>query len=81
MAVDVLQCPSQSPDLNRTEMLWWDLNSELNELKKKCEEEWTKTAPQVCERLIKSYSYSGSTTHYINLVSYTASASLFLFSN
>lgn len=47
----------QSPDLNMTEMQWWDLKSFiiLKELKQCCKQEWGKIAPQKCERPIKSH--------------------------
>lgn len=42
----VLQKPSQSPDLNRTEMLRRDLKRPANELKQRCTEKWDKIPPQ-----------------------------------
>ena len=59
----VLEWPSQSPDLNRIEMLWHELKqaiyarkpSNVAELKEFCKEEWSKIPPQRCERLIGSY--------------------------
>lgn len=53
----------QSPELNLTEMLCWDLKTSvlkkkkptnLDELKELCEEESAKIPLQSCERLIKS---------------------------
>ena len=60
---EVLEWPSQSPDLNPIEMLWRDLKkvvharkpSNVAELKQFCKEEWAKIPPQRCERLIASY--------------------------
>ena len=59
----VLEWPSQSRDLNPMAMLWPDLKqavyarkpSNVAELKQFCKEEWAKTPPQRCERLIASY--------------------------
>ncbi len=56
----VLERLSQSPDLNLIEMLWDDLKqsiyarkpSDVAELKQFCKEEWAKTPPQWCERLV-----------------------------
>ena len=59
----MLEWPSQSPDLNPTEMLWFDLKrslhakkpSNLKELRTFCDEEWEKISPDRCERLITDY--------------------------
>lgn len=61
--INVLQWPSQSPDLNPIENLWGTLKNKvrqrspknLAELKEMCIEEWANISPQVCERLISSY--------------------------
>ncbi|KAK3532558.1 hypothetical protein QTP86_024138 [Hemibagrus guttatus] len=58
-----LEWPSQSPDLNRIEMLWHDLKkvvharkpSNVAELQQFCKDEWAKIPPQRCNRLIASY--------------------------
>ncbi|KAK3554272.1 hypothetical protein QTP70_020132, partial [Hemibagrus guttatus] len=55
-----LEWPSQSPDLNRIEMLWHDLKkvvharkpSNVAELQQFCKDEWAKIPPQHCNRLI-----------------------------
>ena len=54
----VLEWPCQSPDLNPTEMLWYDLKkvvcaqkpSYVAELKQFCKEEWAKIPPQQCQK-------------------------------
>lgn len=61
--INVLEWPSQSPDLNPIEMLWHDLKKavhtrhpkNLAELQQFCEEEWCKIHPDRCARLICSY--------------------------
>uniref|UniRef100_A0A8C4TBF5 Transposase n=1 Tax=Erpetoichthys calabaricus TaxID=27687 RepID=A0A8C4TBF5_ERPCA len=61
--VNVLEWPSQSPDLNPIEMLWKDLKRAVNvrkptnipELKLFCTEEWAKIPPSRCAGLIISY--------------------------
>ncbi|KAG2470802.1 TCB1 transposase, partial [Polypterus senegalus] len=63
-SVNVLECPSQSPDLNPIEYLWRDLKmavhrripSNLMELERCCKEEWTKLAKDRCAKLMASYS-------------------------
>lgn len=57
----VLECTSQSPDLNLIGVL--SLNRpfmlknppNVAELKQFCKEDWAKISPQRCERLIASY--------------------------
>ncbi|KAG2465812.1 TCB2 transposase, partial [Polypterus senegalus] len=61
--VNVLEWPSQSPDLNPIEMLWKDLKQAVNvrkptnipELKLFCMEEWAQIPPSRCAGMIKSY--------------------------
>ncbi|KAG2465365.1 TCB1 transposase, partial [Polypterus senegalus] len=60
---NVLEWPSQSPDLNPIEMLWKDLKravhvrkpTNIPELKLFCTEEWDKIPPRRCAGTIKSY--------------------------
>ncbi|KAG2458274.1 TCB1 transposase, partial [Polypterus senegalus] len=63
-SVNVLEWPSQSPDLNPIEHLWRDLKmavhrrfpSNLMELERCCQEEWAKLAKDRCAKLVASYS-------------------------
>ncbi|KAG2469093.1 TC1A transposase, partial [Polypterus senegalus] len=63
-SVNVLEWPSQSPDLNPIEHLWRELKmavlrrlpSNLIELERCCKEEWTKLAKDRCAKLVASYS-------------------------
>ncbi|KAG2461570.1 TCB1 transposase, partial [Polypterus senegalus] len=63
-SVNVLEWPSQSPDLNPIEHLWRDLKmtvhrrfpSNLIELERCCKEEWAKLAKDRCAKLVASYS-------------------------
>uniref|UniRef100_A0A8C4TJQ3 Tc1-like transposase DDE domain-containing protein n=1 Tax=Erpetoichthys calabaricus TaxID=27687 RepID=A0A8C4TJQ3_ERPCA len=63
-SVNVLEWPSQSPDLNLIEHLWRDLKmavhrrfpSNLMELERCCKEEWAKLAKDRCAKLVASYS-------------------------
>ncbi|KAG2466461.1 TCB1 transposase, partial [Polypterus senegalus] len=63
-SVNVLEWPSQSPDLNPIEHLWRDLKmavhrrfpSNLMELERCCKEEWVKLAKDRCAKLVASYS-------------------------
>uniref|UniRef100_A0A8C4RJ08 Transposase n=1 Tax=Erpetoichthys calabaricus TaxID=27687 RepID=A0A8C4RJ08_ERPCA len=63
-SVNVLEWPSQSPDLNPIEHLWRDLKmavhrrfpSNLMELERCCKEEWAKLAKDRCTKLVASYS-------------------------
>uniref|UniRef100_A0A8C5DZM8 Tc1-like transposase DDE domain-containing protein n=1 Tax=Gouania willdenowi TaxID=441366 RepID=A0A8C5DZM8_GOUWI len=77
-SVNVLERPSQSPDLNPIEHLWRDLKmavhrpSNLMELERFCKEEWAKVATDRCAKLVASYSKrleaviaaKGATTKY-----------------
>uniref|UniRef100_A0A8C4RHK9 Tc1-like transposase DDE domain-containing protein n=1 Tax=Erpetoichthys calabaricus TaxID=27687 RepID=A0A8C4RHK9_ERPCA len=62
-SVNVLEWPSQSPDLNPIEHLRRDLKtavhrrfpSNLMELERCCKEEWAKLAKDKCAKLIASY--------------------------
>jgi hypothetical protein len=61
--VNVLEWPSQSPDLNPIEYLWRDLKialqrlspSNLTELERICREEWEKLPKYRCAKLVASY--------------------------
>jgi hypothetical protein len=61
--LNVLEWPSQSPDLNLIEHLWRDLNiavqqrspSKLTELEKICREDWEKFPKYRCVKLVESY--------------------------
>ena len=61
--LNVLEWPSQSPDLNPIENLWRELKvrvaqrhpRNLKYLVKICMEEWAKIPPAVCENLVKNY--------------------------
>ncbi|KAG2468538.1 TCB1 transposase, partial [Polypterus senegalus] len=63
-SVNVLEWPSQSPDLNPIEHLWRDLkmavhrhfSSNLMELERCCKDEWAKLAKDWCAKLVASYS-------------------------
>ncbi|KAG2460800.1 TCB1 transposase, partial [Polypterus senegalus] len=63
-SVNVLEWPSQSPDLNQIEHLWRDLKmavrrrfpSNLMELERCYKEEWAKLAKDRCAKLVASYS-------------------------
>ena len=60
---NVLEWPSQSPDLNPIENLWYDLMisvhqpkpSNLKELEQVCLEEWAKILVARCAKLIETY--------------------------
>ena len=62
-SVNVLEWPSQSPDLNPIEHLWRDLKmavhqrspSNLTELERICKEEWQKIPKSRCEKLVGSF--------------------------
>ncbi|KAG2456454.1 TCB1 transposase, partial [Polypterus senegalus] len=63
-SVNVLEWPSQRPDLNPIKHLWRDLKmavhrrfpSNLMELERCCKEEWAKLAKDRCAKLVASYS-------------------------
>ena len=50
-SLNVLEWPSQSPDLNPIEHLWRD----LTELERICREEWEKLPKYRCAKLVVSY--------------------------
>ena len=62
-SVNVLEWPSQSPDLNPMNHLWRDLKialhrwspSNLTEFKRICREEWPKIPKSMCAKLVASY--------------------------
>lgn len=61
--INVLEWPSQSPDLNPIENLWKELKikvgerrpSNLGDLEQVCIEEWGKIATDTCKNLVSSY--------------------------
>ena len=61
--VNVLECSSQSPDLNPIENLWSDLKIavhkskpfNLKDLEQFCKEEWAKIPVVRCDELIETY--------------------------
>ena len=61
--LNVLEWPSQSPDLNPIEKLWYDLKipiqqrnpSNLKELEQCCLKEWVKIPVAICAKLIETY--------------------------
>ena len=61
--LNVLELPSQSPDLNPIENQWYDLKiavhqqnpSNLKELEQFCIEEWAKIPVARCAKLIETY--------------------------
>uniref|UniRef100_A0A8C6UEJ9 Tc1-like transposase DDE domain-containing protein n=1 Tax=Neogobius melanostomus TaxID=47308 RepID=A0A8C6UEJ9_9GOBI len=61
--INVLEWPSQSPDLNPIENLWKDLKtavhkrspSNVTELELFCKEEWAKMSVSTCANLVESY--------------------------
>ena len=62
-SLNVLEWPSQSPDLNPIEHLWRDLKkavqqhspSNLTKLERICSEEWEKLPKYRCAKLVVSY--------------------------
>ena len=62
-SLNVLEWPSQSPDLNPIDHLWRDLKiavqrrspSNLTELERICREEWEKLSKYRCAKLVESY--------------------------
>ncbi len=64
--INVLEWPSQSPDLNPIGNLWALLNSQVHErrpqniteLEAYCKEEWAAIPPEVCERYVATYQKS-----------------------
>ena len=62
--LNVLQWPSQSPDLNSIENLWCNLKivihqrnpSNLKDLEQFCHEEWAKIPVARCAKLVETYS-------------------------
>jgi hypothetical protein len=60
---ELLEWPSQSPDLIPNEMLWQDLkravhaekSTNVAQLKQFCMPDWANISPQRCERLINKY--------------------------
>ena len=61
--INILLWPSQSPDLNPIENLWAELKRSVDKHKPKnvkdleriCQEEWSKTPPNVFLNLVKNY--------------------------
>ena len=61
--INILQWPSQSPDLNPIENLWFQLKravhkrrpKDIKDLERFCMEEWSKIPPNVFSNLIKHY--------------------------
>ena len=61
--LNVLEWPSQSPELNPIENLWYDLKivvhqrnpSNLKDLEQFCLEEWAKIPVARCAKLIETY--------------------------
>ena len=61
--IKVLEWPSQSPNLNPIENLWYELKKavhkrsprNLNELEQFCIEEWSKITKESCQKLIDKY--------------------------
>ena len=61
--VEVMDWPSQSPDLNPIEMMWTELKNalvrrnpqNLPELRSICVEEWQKIPQEHCQNLVKGY--------------------------
>ena len=61
--IRLLECPSESPDLNPIEMQWHDLKRAVHtrhpknivEPKQFCKEEWSKIPPDRCAGLIRNY--------------------------
>ena len=61
--IKVLECASQSTDLNPIENLWRELKvrvaklqpRNLNVLEKICKEEWDKIPPEMCANLVANY--------------------------
>ena len=61
--INILQWPSQSPDLNLIENLWVELKrsvkkhttKNVKDLERICREEWCKIPPNVFLNLVKNY--------------------------
>uniref|UniRef100_A0AAY4DL66 Tc1-like transposase DDE domain-containing protein n=1 Tax=Denticeps clupeoides TaxID=299321 RepID=A0AAY4DL66_9TELE len=79
--VNVLEWPSQIPDLNPIEKLWSELKrhgrarrpTNLTELHQFCQEEWARIPLNCCEKLVEGYpkrlrqviQFKGNSTKYL----------------
>ena len=85
--INLLEWPSQSPDLNPIEHLWKHLKIQihkraprnLQDLKTICVEEWAKITPEYCGRLTGSCHYKQASPLSIEFISVSVFNTFFLF--